>query len=174
MKIREHKRFKNVYWVNGRLATKNLVPGFKSCGEKLIKTKEGEFRIWDAKRSKPAAAIYKGLKVFPIREGQKILYLGIASGTTASYFSDLIGRNGLIYGIEISERVLRELLPVAKKRGNIVPILANARMPEEYYWIEEVEFVYADVAIPDMSEVLIRNCKMFLKKNLKNMLITTW
>jgi len=142
-----------------------LTPGIKVYGEKLIRTKIGEFRLWDAYRSKPAAAIYKGLKVFPINQGNKILYLGIASGTTASHLSDIIGFSGIIYGIEISERVLRDLLPVAEKRKNIVPILANARLPESYSWIEEVDLVYADVAIPDMSEVLIRNCNKFLKEN---------
>ena len=164
VKVKEHKFFEGVYWVNGRLATKNLVPGVKVYGERLVKTKMGEFRLWDAYRSKPAAAIYKGLKTFPVLRGNKILYLGIASGTTASHMSDIIGKSGIIYGVEISERVLRDLLAVAEKRKNIVPILANARLPESYSWVEEVDLVYADVAIPDMSEVLVRNCERFLKE----------
>jgi len=164
MKVKRHKLFEGVFWVNGRLATKNLVPGMKVYGEKLVKTKIGEFRLWDAYRSKPVAAIYKGLKTFPVSKGDKILYLGVASGTTASHLSDIVGKKGIIYGIEISERVLRDLLPVAEARKNIVPILANARLPETYYWIEEVDLVYADVAIPDMSEVLVRNCERFLKE----------
>ena len=101
--------------------------------------------------------------MFPLFKGARVLYLGIASGTTASHFSDIVGNEGIIYGIEISHRVLRDLLQVAKERKNIVPILANARMPEEYGWIEEVDVVYADVAIPDMSDVLMRNCEKFLK-----------
>jgi fibrillarin-like pre-rRNA processing protein len=95
----------------------------------------------------------------------KILYLGIASGTTCSHFSDIVGNEGIIYGIEISERVLRELIPVAYDRKNIVPILADARKPEEYYWIEQVDLIYADVAVREQSEILIRNAKMFLKPN---------
>jgi fibrillarin-like pre-rRNA processing protein len=157
------KKFDDVFWINGKLATENLVPGKDVYGEKLIKKDNKEFRLWDPTRSKPAAAIYKGLNVFPITKNSKILYLGIASGTTSSHFSDIIGRGGMIYGIEISERVLRELLPIAEERKNIMPILADARMPEEYSWIEEVDIVYADVAIPDMSEVLIRNSEFFLK-----------
>lgn len=157
------RRFDNIFWINGRLATENLVPGKSVYEEKLIKKDNKEYRVWIPNRSKPAAAIYKGLNVFPITKNSKILYLGIASGTTASHFSDIIGKEGMIYGIEISERVLRELLPVAKDRKNIMPILADARMPEEYSWIEEVDVVYADVAIPDMSEVLIRNSKIFLR-----------
>jgi len=157
------RRFDNIFWINGRLATENLVPGKSVYEEKLIKKDNKEYRVWIPNRSKPAAAIYKGLNVFPITKNSKILYLGIAILATASHFSDIIGKEGMIYGIEISERVLRELLPVAKDRKNIMPILADARMPEEYSWIEEVDVVYADVAIPDMSEVLIRNSKIFLR-----------
>jgi fibrillarin-like pre-rRNA processing protein len=157
------KEFENVFWINGKLATENLVPGKSVYGERLVKQSGKEFRLWDPTRSKPAAAFYKGLNVFPISKNSKILYLGVASGTTSSHFSDIIGRGGIVYGIEISERVLREILPVAKERRNIMPILADARTPEEYSWIEEVDVVYADVAIPDMSEVLIRNSKFFLK-----------
>jgi fibrillarin-like pre-rRNA processing protein len=116
-------------------------------------------------RSKPAAAIKKGLKDFPIKKGSKVLYLGIASGTTASHFSDIIEKKGIIYGVEFSERVLRELIPHAEKRENIVPILGDARKPEEYRNIvmEKVDVVYCDVASPDEIELFIRNCLEFLK-----------
>jgi fibrillarin-like pre-rRNA processing protein len=157
------KNFDNIFWINGKLATENLVPGKVVYEEKIIKKDNKEFRVWDPNRSKPAAAIYKGLNVFPVVKDSRILYLGIASGTTSSHFSDIIGKKGIIYGIEISERVIRDLLPVAKDRKNIIPLLADARTPEEYSWIEEVDVVYADIAIPDMSEVLIRNSKFFLK-----------
>jgi fibrillarin-like pre-rRNA processing protein len=40
----------------------------------------------------------------------------------------------------------------------------DARLPEEYAsFIENVDLVYADVAQPDQSEILIRNAKVFLK-----------
>lgn len=159
------KNFDGVFWINGKLATENLVKGKSVYEEKLIKKDGKEYRLWDPTRSKPAAALYKGLDIFPIHKGMKILYLGIASGTTSSHFSDIVGSKGIIYGIEISERVLREILNIAEDRKNIVPILADARMPEDYSWIESVDLVYADVAVPDMSEVLIRNCKYFLKDN---------
>lgn len=163
VKIKQHKQFQNVFWINNKLCTKNLVPGKQVYGERLIKTNQGEFREWDAHRSKPAAAIYKNLHHFPLKEGMKVLYLGIASGTTCSHFSDIVGKKGMIYGIEISERVLRDMLPVAEERENIMPILADARKPEEYPWIEQVDLVYADVAVKEQSEILIRNAKMFLK-----------
>ena len=159
------KNFDGVFWINGKLVTENLVKWKNVYGEKLVRKDGKEYRLWDPTRSKPAAALYKGLNIFPVHRGMKILYLGIASGTTSSHFSDIVGSKGIIYGIEISERVLREILNIAEERKNIAPILSDARMPEDYSWIEEVDLVYADVAIPDMSEVLIRNCKYFLKDN---------
>ena len=166
MKVKPLK-FEGVFKINGKLATINLVPGERVYGEELIKVKGIEYRIWDFWRSKPAAAIKKGLKVFPLEKGMKILYLGIASGTTGSHFSDIIGREGIIYGLEISERVLRELIPHAEKRGNIVPILADARKPEEYesLILGKVDLVYEDIADPDQIKILVWNCEKFLKSN---------
>jgi len=163
VKITSHKNFQDLFWINDRLCTKNLVPGQKVYDEKLIETKQGEFREWDAHRSKPAAAIYKNLHQFPLKNGMKVLYLGVASGTTCSHFSDIVGKEGIIYGVEIGERVLRDLIPVAKKRNNIVPILADARKPEDYPWVEQVDLVYADIAVKEQSVILIRNARMFLK-----------
>jgi len=163
MKLKQHKQFQNLFWVNNKLCTKNLIPGERVYGERLIKTNQGEFREWDAYRSKPAAAIHKNLHHFPLKEKMKVLYLGVASGTTCSHFSDIIGKQGMIYGIEISERVLRDLIPVSESRKNIMPILADARKPEEYPWIEQADLVYADIAIKEQSEILIRNAKIFLR-----------
>jgi len=163
VKITPHKKFQDLYWADNRLCTKNLVPGQRVYDEKLIETKQGEFREWDAHRSKPAAAIYKNLHQFLLKKGMKVLYLGVASGTTCSHFSDIVGKEGIIYGIEIGERVLRDLIPVAEKRKNIVPILADARKPEDYPWVEQVDLVYADIAVKEQSEILIRNARMFLK-----------
>jgi fibrillarin-like pre-rRNA processing protein len=159
--------FFGIYKIDGKLATVNLVPGEKVYGEELIKVNNKEYRIWDFWRSKPAAAIKKGLKKFPIEKNFKILYLGIASGTSASHFSDIIGKNGIIYGVEISSRVLRDLIPLANKRGNIIPILADARKIEDYenLIVEKVDFTYCDIADPQEVEIFIRNCKRFLKAN---------
>lgn len=153
--------------INGKIATENLVPGEKVYGEELIKKGKKEYRVWDIFRSKPAAALKNKLKKFPLEKGMKILYLGIASGTTASHFSDIIGKDGIIYGVDIAERVLRELISHAEKRGNIIPILADSRKPEDYenQILEKVDLVYEDVADPDQIEILIRNCEKFLKQN---------
>ncbi len=151
-------------WIDGKkLLTQNLIPGNTQYAKSVFRKQGKEYREWDPFHSKMAAAVAKGLKNFPIKQGSKILYLGIASGQTASFFSDIIGREGVIYGVEISERCMQDLNPVANSRKNIVPILANAKLPEDYSWIEKVDIVYQDVASDYQSEVLIRNCKEFLK-----------
>ncbi len=147
------------------LATKNLTPGIKAYDEKLVKFGGVEYRIWSPYRSKLAAAIMNGLKELPIKQGDKVLYLGIASGTTASHISDIIGKEGIIYGIEFSQRPIRDLIRVSEARKNIVPLLKDARKPHEYSYIAEpVDLLYEDVAQPFQSEIFIKNAKMFLKR----------
>ncbi len=168
MKVKPHDKIPGVFWIfDGKkaLATKNLVPGYRSYDEIVRKYKGDEYRIWSPKRSKLSAALMKGLKNFPFKRGRRVLYLGIASGTTASHISDILGEDGIIYGIEIAHRVIRELLPVADVRKNIVPIMDNARRPENYSWlIEEVDVVYEDVAQPDQARILINNMDLYLRK----------
>ena len=95
-----------------------------------------------------------------------VLYLGIASGTTASHFSDIIGVKGMIYGVDLAERVLQKLIPVAEKRGNIIPILSDARKVENYenMILGKVDFLYEDVAAEDQVPIFIINAQRFLKR----------
>mgnify|MGYP000173807439 CR=1 FL=1 len=163
--------FPGIYYIeyeDGRrvLATKNLVPGNVVYDEKLVKYQGTEYRVWNPYRSKLAAAIINGLKEVSITQGARILYLGIASGTTASHISDIIGPSGIIYGVEFAPRPLRDLIKVAEIRKNIVPLLKDARLPQEYSYIgETVDVLYADLAQPFQAEIFIRNAKMFLKPN---------
>ncbi len=153
-------------WKKGKhIFTRNLIPGDRTYSKNLIIWKNSEFREWNPNRSKPAAAIANGLKFFPVMENAKILYLGIASGQTATFLSDIIGKEGIIYGVEISERCVRDLNPIAEKRGNIVPIVGDARKPEDYGWVEKVDLIYEDVASDDQTPIMIRNADQFLKPN---------
>ena len=53
---------------------------------------------------------------------------------------------------------------MAKKRTNVVPIIMDARKPQDYrYLVEMVDFVFADVAQPDQARIMAINCKYFLK-----------
>ncbi len=168
MRIKAHK-FPGVYIFvdedgSERIATKNLVPGQKVYGERLIRSEGEEYRIWNPNRSKLGAAILKGLKNFPIKPGSSVLYLGIASGTTASHVSDIVGWKGRIFGIEFSPRVLRELVPLVEERRNIIPILGDATKPEEYRaLVTKVDVIFEDVAQPTQAKILIDNARAYLR-----------
>jgi len=152
-----------VFLIDGNLATENPIKDYRPFNEDVLKIKNREFRVWNPRRSKLAAAISKGIKSVPISEGTKMLYLGAAHGMTPSYISNIVKETGIIYAVEFSERCFNELIPLTNKYRNIIPILADARKPETYCWIEKVDVVFADVAQPDETEIAIRNCKEFLK-----------
>ena len=156
-----------------RLVTLNLVPGQKVYNERTILIEGSEFRIWDPFRSKLAAALLKGMRDMPIVENGKILYLGTSTGTTPSHVSDIIGKQGILFGVEVASRVAREFVEnVASKRSNIIPIIKDARKPEEYSSIyTKVDIVYCDIAQPDQTQIAILNCDKYLKKGGTLMLV---
>lgn len=158
------KLFEGVFSIDGRLATENLAPGARVYGEKLHKIGGGEYREWDPYRSKLAGAIRKGLKEMPVKKGSDVLYLGASTGTTPSHVSDIIGKDGTVYCVEISPQSMKQLIPLSEKRENLVPILADARKPDEYKEVGKVDLIYQDVAQPDQDDILIINAKKFLKK----------
>jgi len=167
----ENADFDNVYWVEisdrKALATKNLAPGISVYGEKLIKEKGIEYRLWDPFRSKLAGAIIKGLKNMPIKPGSTVLYLGASTGTTISHVSDIIDINGLVFGVEVSARVARELMDkVVKYRKNVIPIVEDARRPDRYaqFLFKKADVLYSDIAQPDATEITLNNSLKFLKK----------
>ncbi len=169
VRIEEHPKWKGVYVVelddgSLRIATKNLVPGQRVYGERLYHYQGEEYREWNAYRSKLAAALLKGLVELPVKRGDRILYLGIASGTTASHVSDIVGWEGRIYGVEFAPRVMRDLLLVVSERRNIYPILGDARFPEKYrHLVEGVDGLYSDVAQPEQAAIVVRNARFFLR-----------
>ncbi|MEM3465782.1 MAG: fibrillarin-like rRNA/tRNA 2'-O-methyltransferase [Candidatus Jordarchaeales archaeon] len=147
-----------------RLATKNISPGFKVYGEDLVEYKGEEYRLWDPNRSKLAAAILKNLEKVPIKSGYKVLYLGAATGTTPSHVADLVEKHGVVFCVEFAPRAMRELVIVCEKKGNMVPVMADARYPEKYSMIvDEVDTIYCDVAQPEQAKLLADNADMFLK-----------
>lgn len=160
----------SILWVDvdgeRRICTENLSKGVDVYGERLIKVKGVEYRVWDPFRSKLAVAIIKGLKYLPIKYGIKVLYLGASTGTTASHVSDIVGSGGLVFCVESASRVARELIArVATYRSNIIPIIEDARKPNAYFSVTgKVDVVYCDIAQPDQTEIAMTNCKMYLKK----------
>lgn len=172
VKVKPHPYFPAVYQImleDGakRLATKNLVPGRNVYGERLIRHEGVEYRVWDAFRSKLAAAILKGLSTVPVKPEHQVLYLGAASGTTASHISDIVGENGHVYCVEFASRSIRDLVEnVCVYRVNMSPILEDARLPEKYlkFVRSKVDDVYCDVAQPEQARILADNADLFLKE----------
>uniref|UniRef100_A0A8B9T8F1 rRNA 2'-O-methyltransferase fibrillarin n=1 Tax=Anas platyrhynchos TaxID=8839 RepID=A0A8B9T8F1_ANAPL len=150
------------------LVTRNMVPGESVYGEKRISVEDGdtkvEYRAWNPFRSKLAAAILGGIDQIHIRPGTKVLYLGAASGTTVSHVSDIVGPEGLVYAVEFSHRSGRDLINVAKKRTNVIPVIEDARHPHKYRMlIGMVDVIFADVAQPDQSRIVALNAHNFLR-----------
>lgn len=146
------------------LATRNLTPGLSFYGERLIEVEGDEYRSWNPFRSKLAAAILRGLKQLPIRSGGKVLYLGVASGTTCSHISDIVDQKGHIWGVEFSTRPMRDLIDnLARHRRNVSPILGDARNPGSYsVFVPTVDVIYSDVAQPDQASIVVKNAERYL------------
>jgi fibrillarin-like pre-rRNA processing protein len=171
VKVKPHPRFQAVYQAtledgSQRLATENLTVGRNVYGERLIRYKAVEYRVWDAFRSKLAAGILKGLKTVPIKPNHAVLYLGAASGTTASHVSDIVGMKGHVYCVEFASRSLRDLVDnVCAYRLNMSPILEDARFPEKYamFVSGKVDDIYCDIAQPEQARILADNADLYLK-----------
>ncbi len=149
----------NLLFRNNYLLTKNLLPGESVYGEKLIKIKGIEYRVWDPRLSKLAAAIIKGINFYFKNDGI-ILYLGASTGSSVSHLSDILV-NGKIYAVEIAKEVGVKLIMLAEKRKNIYPIIADARKPEFYKdLVSDAEFVYQDIPQKDQIEIFLSNLKI--------------
>ncbi|KAK9914293.1 hypothetical protein M0R45_038079 [Rubus argutus] len=168
----EPHRHAGVFLAKGKedaLVTKNMVPGEAVYNEKRIsvQNEDGtkvEYRIWNPFRSKLAAAILGGVDEIWIKPGAKVLYLGAASGTTVSHVSDLVGPTGCVYAVEFSHRSGRDLVNMAKKRTNVIPIIEDARHPAKYRMlVGMVDVIFSDVAQPDQARILALNASYFLK-----------
>jgi fibrillarin-like pre-rRNA processing protein len=145
------------------LLTRNLAKGKRVYKEELVLREGAEYRTWDPFRSKLAAAIIKGIPEDVVREGDRVLYLGASTGTTASHVSDVVGEKGLVIGVEFAPRVAREFVEkVARERKNVIPYVADARDPSKYS-VTMVDVVYCDIAQPDQTEIAMANCKALLK-----------
>ena len=167
--VKPHERFRGVFWIKDderMLATRSLAPGIQVYGERLFKVGGEEYRSWIPYRSKLAAAILNNIKEIFIRPGSRVLYLGVATGTTASHVSDIIGREGILYGVDFAPRVMIQFKRnVADRRPNIVAIYGDARRPGVYAGVVgEVDVIYCDVAQPEQARILVDNASLMLRR----------
>jgi fibrillarin-like pre-rRNA processing protein len=121
---------------------------------------DGEWRAWDARRSKLGAMLSLGVETGLVGD-DAVLYLGAASGTTVSHVADFAGPT---YAVEFAPRPARDLLDVAESRPNLFPLLADARKPETYGHVVEagLDAVIQDVATRGQAAVACRN-RRFLR-----------
>lgn len=163
-KIKPHKIFE-IFTDKKRIFTKSIMPGRAPFDERIVKEGKEEYRVFDPKRSKLAAVIMKGCTDVGIRKNDVVLYLGVSHGFTASFISDVVGKEGLIFGIDPAPRVMRDLVFLSQDRKNIVPVLADANHSEGYLdKVCLVDAVYQDVAQRNQAEIFIKNCQQFLKR----------
>jgi len=159
----EKTKYSGIYFVwKGKrklLLTKSL-DNKSYFGERLVDS----YREFIPNRSKLAASIIKGISMMPIKERGIILYLGAAQGQTASYVSDIVGKDGFVFCVEISPRACRELLYLTEQRKNMTAILADANHPEQYKDnITKVDVIYQDIAQKNQVEIFLKNIDLFLK-----------
>ena len=116
---------------------------------------EDGWRAWDASRSKLGAMLELGMDV-GVAGGDRVLYLGAASGTTVSHVADFAGPT---YAVEFAPRPTRDLLTVADARPNLFPLLKDARAPETYAHVVEagLDSLIQDVATRGQATVALRN-----------------
>ncbi len=159
-----HKIFE-IYQDRSRIYTKSILPGYTHFDERIYREGKEEYREFDPKRSKLAATITKGCTNIGIRKNDVVLYLGVSHGYTASFVSDIVGKEGLIFGIDPAPRVIRDLVFLSEKRNNIVPILADANHPDTFTErVCQADIVYQDISQRNQAEIFLKNCRLFLKK----------
>ena len=151
---------------NRRLYTINLSPGKRVYDEQLVKQNNIEYREWDPYGSKLAAAILNGCNNIFLRKDDVILYLGSATGTTVSHVSDIAGKDGFVFAVDIAPRVMRDLIFNCEERENVSPILADAnRIKDLIERISLADVIYQDIAQKGQVDIFLKNINTFLKKD---------
>jgi fibrillarin-like pre-rRNA processing protein len=123
---------------------------------------DGDWRLWDARRSKLGAMFELGMET-GLADGDRVLYLGAASGTTVSHVADFAGPT---YAVEFATRPARDLLDVAEDRDRLFPLVKDARKPEGYAHVVEsgLDAIVQDVATSGQARVAVEN-KRFLAED---------
>lgn len=147
--------------------TRDAGGGAAVYGEAFRRAHGATWRRFDARRSKFASALARG-GLSPALRGllghPPLLYLGAASGTTASHLADLVAP-GAVFAVEVAPRSFEELLVNLKTWKNVFPILGDARHPERYArLVGRAGGIVQDVAQADQVEILEANARAFLAK----------
>jgi len=158
----EPTRWGGIFREGRDLFTVNRTPGVRVYGETLRTVGGIEYRHWDPFRSKLAALLLRGP---PDDLGQGVksaLYLGGAHGTTVSHLSD-VWPEASIFVVEKSPTAFAPLLALARRRTNLLPLLADAQLPERYQAdVGLVDFLYQDIAQRNQAAIFVENARACL------------
>ncbi len=156
--VRRKRRDRTEWWTE---TVGSLPPVY---GERWREVDGRAYRSFDPSRSKLAAGIARGWRGPVPAAGERWLYLGAASGTTASHVADLVGPSGAVYAVERSLRPFARLLAVTERWPNLLPVLGDARDPASYAdLVRPCDGVYADVAQPGQVEIVRENAALLLR-----------
>ena len=154
--------WERVYRDQRDLYTINRVPGTKVYGERLTVADGTEYRLWDPFRSKLSAFLLKGAPPDVLGRPHTVLYLGAAHGTTVSHLSDL-WPEATLFAIEKSPTSFARLLALARTRPGVIPILADAQLPERYQAdVGPVDLLYQDIAQRNQAGIFTENARATL------------
>ena len=154
------------------LWTRNAVKGISVRGERRKRDGRIEWRRWDPTRSKVAAAILRTREdpspLLP-NPGSTCLYLGASSGGTVSHIHDFVcgadnHHGGHLVAVEISPRMVRDLVKLSDMRPGLVPVLGDARKPEQVvaFIRGKANWIHQDLSIADQAETFVKMATSFL------------
>lgn len=145
------------------LYTRNLRPRERVYGEELRTESGVEYRLWDPWRSKLAAFLLNAAAPAGLARARTFLYLGGSHGTTVSHLSDAFP-DATIFVVEKSPTSFAPLLALARRRPNLLPLLADAQLPERYAAdVGPVDFLYQDVAQRAQAQIFRENARACLR-----------
>jgi fibrillarin-like rRNA methylase len=107
-------------------------------------TSERHLSRWNPYTSKLAAALFSGMEIFPINPTSKVFYLDDYSTTTLEHLTNIISSDGLVDFSKDTENL---------DTTNFVKLK------------EKTDVVYFDSSEDKKLDLIIKNCKIILKKN---------
>lgn len=155
-----------------QLWSRNAVKGVSVRGERRKRDGRNEWRRWDPSRSKVAASLMKtkgsAAALLP-ESGSTCLYLGASTGGTVSHIHDTVcgagnHHEGQVVAVDISPRMMRDLVKLAERRPGLVPVLGDARNPLAIapYLRGMADWLHQDLSIGDQVETFTRMTSAFL------------
>jgi fibrillarin-like pre-rRNA processing protein len=118
------------------------------------------FLLIDPQRSKLGAGVLCGLDHLP-GETDAVLYLGASAGYTVSFLAHLVP---LIFAVEVSPVMARDLVFLSEKYTTIAPIFADANHPKTYApRICLADYLFQDISQKNQVDIFLKNM-LLLKK----------